>query len=213
LRRRARSPPTFLIIMADKERYKVIILGNIEVGKTSLIIRFVDGIFEDQTQQEFETKDGNVTVDGKTVSLQITDTAGQERFRTLTSSYYRNADAMIVVYDITNKESFDVVEGFIKEGNTYSSTSCAKFLVGNKIDLEDKRVVTKAEGEEIANRLKIPFFETSSLSGQNVDVLFQAIGKKLAGNADGPGSPVPVVGPPVPNPRPKKEGRSKCTLL
>lgn len=192
----------------------MIILGNIEVGKTSLIIRFVDGTFEDQTSQEFETKDGTVNVDGKSISLQITDTAGQERFRTLTSSYYRNADAMIVVYDVTNKESFDVVEGFVKEGNTYSSTSCAKFLVGNKIDLEDKRVVTKAEGEEIANKLKIPFFETSSKTGDNVPTLFEAIGKKLAGNMEASVAPTP--GPGVTKPTPSSSGSgggSCCNIL
>eukprot|EP01098_Paradermamoeba_levis_P006601 TRINITY_DN2745_c0_g1_i1.p1 TRINITY_DN2745_c0_g1~~TRINITY_DN2745_c0_g1_i1.p1 ORF type:complete len:200 (-),score=56.46 TRINITY_DN2745_c0_g1_i1:26-625(-) len=198
--------------MGDKERFKVIILGNIEVGKTSLIIRFVDGTFEDQTSQEFETKDGTVNVDGKSISLQITDTAGQERFRTLTSSYYRNADAMIVVYDVTNRESFDVVEGFVKEGNTYSSTSCAKFLVGNKTDLEDQRVVSTNEGDEIAKKLKIPFFETSAKTGANVGALFETIGKKLAGNIEsGPSAPGPG---PVKTPTPAADsGGSKCCII
>jgi len=198
--------------MADKERYKVIILGNIDVGKTSLIVRFVDKTFEESTSQEFETKDGSVLVDGKEVFLQIQDTAGQERFRTLTSSYYRNANAMIVVYDVTNKESFDVVEGFVKEGNTYSSSSCCKFLVGNKKDAEDKRVVSRAEGEEIANRLKIPFFETSAKSGEGVDVLFQAIGKQFVGSQTSSSAPAP--GPGASGaPKPKSSESSCCVVV
>eukprot|EP01097_Dermamoeba_algensis_P002183 TRINITY_DN1871_c0_g1_i1.p1 TRINITY_DN1871_c0_g1~~TRINITY_DN1871_c0_g1_i1.p1 ORF type:complete len:200 (-),score=52.34 TRINITY_DN1871_c0_g1_i1:111-710(-) len=198
--------------MADKERYKVIILGNIDVGKTSLIVRFVDKTFEESTTQEFETKEGSVAVEGKEVLLSIQDTAGQERFRTLTSSYYRNANAMIVVYDVTNKESFDVVEGFVKEGNTYSSSSCCKFLVGNKKDLEDKRVVSRAEGEEIAGRLKIPFFETSAKSGDGVDALFQAIGKQFIGNQPSSSAPAPGPGSAPPKPGNKPASAGCCTV-
>jgi len=111
--------------MADEVdyRFKLILLGNIDVGKTSLIIRFADNTFSEEINGEIDQKSRDLKIDGKTVRLIITDTAGQERFRTLTSSYYRNADAIIVVYDITDQESFTDVEGHITEGTRYSQRS------------------------------------------------------------------------------------------
>jgi Ras-related protein Rab-1A len=108
-----------------------------------------------------------------------TDTAGQERFRTLTSSYYRNADAIIVVYDITDKESFQDVKGHITEGTRYSQRS-EKFIVGNKNDLGDDRQVDKDAGNELASSLSVAgFFETSAKTGDNVDEFFECVARQL----------------------------------
>jgi len=196
--------------MAQDKPFKLILLGDIEVGKTSLIVRFVDGSFEDGKVQNFDTKEKSVTVDGKTSQLEITDTAGQERFRTLTSSYYRNANAIIVVYDITNEDSFRDVDGFLKEGQRYASSKCELFLVGNKTDLEDKRSVSSESGQETAKRYNIPFFETSAKSGDQVQTLFEQIASKLAASrpsAPGPGV-VDVITPTV-----KPKQKKGCLIL
>lgn len=195
--------------MAAEKPFKLILLGDIEVGKTSLIIRFVDGTFEDGKVQNFDTKEKSITVDGTTSQLEITDTAGQERFRTLTSSYYRNANAIIVVYDITNEESFKDVDGFLKEGQRYASSKCELFLVGNKTDLGDQRVVTTENGQETAKRYNIPFFETSAKDGTQVLTLFESIAKKLVGTR--PAAPEPGVIGVIPAGKQKK--KSGCIIL
>jgi len=169
--------------MADADfRYKVILLGNIDVGKTSIIIRFTENTFTEAYQGEIDQKSRDLTVDGKTARIIITDTAGQERFRTLTSSYYRNADAIIIVYDVANQESFDDVDGHIVEGCRYSQRS-EKFLVGNKIDLEDQRVITTEQGKELADKHSIYFTETSAKSGEGLEELFNVVAKRLMGQA------------------------------
>eukprot|EP01115_Flamella_aegyptia_P004504 TRINITY_DN194_c0_g1_i1.p1 TRINITY_DN194_c0_g1~~TRINITY_DN194_c0_g1_i1.p1 ORF type:complete len:222 (-),score=21.99 TRINITY_DN194_c0_g1_i1:53-664(-) len=169
--------------MSDDEttfeyRFKIILLGNIDVGKTSLIIRFCDQHFEENIRGEIDQKTRDLTINGKVARIIITDTAGQERFRTLTSSYYRNADAIIVVYDVTNKESFDDINAHIQEGCRYSQRS-QKFLVANKID-SDSRIITEQAGMELAAECEnISYFETSAKSGEGVEELFEHIGKNL----------------------------------
>ena len=101
-------------------------------------------------------------MDGKVVKLQIWDTAGQERFRTITSSYYRGANGIIVVYDVTDRESFANVKQWLHEIDRYASENVHKLLVGNKIDLEKKRVVSTEEGREFAQSIGIEFIETSA---------------------------------------------------
>eukprot|EP01103_Thecamoeba_quadrilineata_P020754 TRINITY_DN908_c0_g1_i1.p1 TRINITY_DN908_c0_g1~~TRINITY_DN908_c0_g1_i1.p1 ORF type:complete len:164 (-),score=28.67 TRINITY_DN908_c0_g1_i1:171-662(-) len=162
-------------------------------------------------------KTRDLKISGKTVKLLITDTAGQERFRTLTSSYYRNADAIIVAYDITDPESFGDVEGHLAEGTRYSQRS-EKFLVGNKIDLPNKAISTE-QGKALADKLNIPFFETSAKNGTKVDQLFETVAQKLlessstdaAPAANTGGTSAPVVDVKRPPPPPKKGGF--CELL
>jgi len=160
------------------DRFKVILLGNIDVGKTSLIIQFADSTFSEEINGEIDQKSKDLKIDGKTVRLIITDTAGQERFRTLTSSYYRNADAIIVVYDVTDMDSFTDVDGHITEGTRYSQRS-EKFLVGNKIDL--KAEVSSETGKILADKHGIQFFETSAKTGQNVQMFFETVARTLMG--------------------------------
>mmetsp|Transcript_19776 Transcript_19776/g.50247 ORF Transcript_19776/g.50247 Transcript_19776/m.50247 type:complete len:207 (-) Transcript_19776:201-821(-) len=195
-------------------RFKLIMLGNIDVGKTSLIIRFTEGTFSEEILGEIDQKTRDLVIDGKTVRMIITDTAGQERFRTLTSSYYRNADAIIVVYDITDEESFVDVEGHISEGTRYSQRS-EKFLVGNKLDLMDQRTTPYADGKATADKHGIMFFETSAKTGESVDFFFESIAKRLMGNAQArDGSPrntgqAGIILSADPN---KKKKPSKCIL-
>jgi len=180
--------------MAAEKVFKVILLGTIDVGKTSLIIKAVDGVFNEGKLENFEKKDKVINIDGQSIKLQITDTAGQERFRTLTSSYYRKAQAIIIVYDITNKESFDDLEGYIREGNRYSEKS-EKFIVANKMDLVGNRVVQRSDGENLASLHGMPHFEVSAKTGDGVDKFFETVARKFCqngsneqkDNADGPG--------------------------
>jgi len=206
--------------MAAAEKvFKVILLGTIDVGKTSLIIKAVDGVFNEGKLENFEKKDKVINIDGQSIKLQITDTAGQERFRTLTSSYYRKAQAIIIVYDITNKESFDDLEGYIREGNRYSEKS-EKFIVANKMDLGTTRVVQKSEGENLASLHGMPHFEVSAKTGEGVDKFFEVVARKFAQNGSGEqkDNDGPVVTLPSSNsskiqPREKKEDKSgKCSI-
>jgi Ras-related protein Rab-1A len=104
--------------------------------------------------------------------MQIWDTAGQERFRTITSSYYRGAHGIIVVYDVTDRESFKNVGNWMKEISRYASENVSKLLVGNKSDIEGKKVVTYEEGKELADQLGVKFLETSAKTAQNVEQAF-----------------------------------------
>ena len=112
------------------------------------------------------------------MKLQIWDTAGQERFRTITSAYYRGADGIIMVYDVTNQESFNHVADWLTEVNRYASEGTCKLLVGNKSDRPD-RAVSAEEAREYAEKLNIPFLETSAKNADNVEKAFLTMAQEL----------------------------------
>jgi len=118
-------------------------------------------------------------INGSQVKLQIWDTAGQERFRTITSSYYRGAHGIIVVYDVTNYESFGNVRKWLQEINRYSNENVQKILVGNKCDMNFDRKVSFAEGKDLADEMGLIFMETSAKSSMNVNVAFEQISMKI----------------------------------
>ena len=118
-------------------------------------------------------------MDKKTVKLQIWDTAGQERFRTITSAYYRGADGIIMVFDVTNTESFDHVHEWLKEVNRYAAEGTVKLLVGNKCDRTADRAVTEEQAKAFAVELGIPYIETSAKSAKNVEEAFLTMAGEL----------------------------------
>ncbi|TWW59089.1 Ras-related protein [Takifugu flavidus] len=120
-----------------------------------------------------------IELDGKTIKLQIWDTAGQERFRTITSSYYRGAHGIIVVYDVTDQESFNNVKQWLQEIDRYASENVNKLLVGNKCDLTTKKVVDYTTAKEFADNLGIPFLETSAKSSTNVEQAFMTMAAEI----------------------------------
>lgn len=113
-----------------------------------------------------------ISVENKTIKLQIWDTAGQERFKTITSSYYKGAHGIIVTYDVTDRETFSAVENWINEVEKHASDNVSMILVGNKADLEDQRQVSTEEGKELADHFKINFLETSAKQSMNVEKAF-----------------------------------------
>jgi len=173
---RAKRAPVGESPEEQEYRFKIILLGNIDVGKTSLILRFTDATFSEEVAGEIDQKFKDLQINGKTVRLTIADTAGQERFRTLTSSFYRSADGTIVVYDVAETESFNDVEGHCNEANRYAGRSI-KFLVANKTDLQAE--VPQDDAKKLAEKLGIKFFETSAKTGENVQLLFETVARTL----------------------------------
>jgi len=161
--------------------FKLVLIGDSGVGKSCLLLRFADDSFTDSYISTIgvDFRFRTVNIDQKTVKLQIWDTAGQERFRTITSAYYRGAHGIIMVYDVTNYESFEHVEEWLNEVNRHASESTLKLLVGNKADLADDKKVDTDEAKSFADGLKISFLETSAKNATNVEVAFLTMAKQL----------------------------------
>lgn len=157
--------------------FKVLLIGDSSVGKSCILLRFADDTY---TESHISTigvdfKIKTLELDGKVIKLQIWDTAGQERFRTITSSYYRGAHGIIVVYDITNCDSFVNVKQWLHEIDRYGSENVDVLLVGNKSDMSHKREVTFEQGQEFADSIRCKFVEASAKNASNVDKVFLTI--------------------------------------
>mmetsp|Transcript_395 Transcript_395/g.423 ORF Transcript_395/g.423 Transcript_395/m.423 type:complete len:207 (-) Transcript_395:34-654(-) len=163
--------------------FKLLLIGDSGVGKSSLLLRFADNSYSESfiatIGVDFKIK--TVEVENKVVKLQIWDTAGQEKFRTITSSYYRGAHGIIVVYDVTNRESFENVKNWMNEITRYASENVNRLLVGNKSDLEGKKAVTYDEGKELADSMGINFIETSAKTSANVEQSFLRMAGEIKG--------------------------------
>ena len=159
--------------------FKVLLIGNSDVGKSSLILRYVDQIWNDvfvpTIGVDFKVK--SIEVDKKLVKMQIWDTAGQERFRNVISSYFKGAHGILLIYDITSRESFKELENWLGEVERHASSQVLKILIGNKCDLEEKRAIQKDEGEAFAMRNGMQFIETSAKNNTNVSEAFEALAK------------------------------------
>ncbi|WCJ34444.1 hypothetical protein M5689_015754 [Euphorbia peplus] len=162
--------------------FKILLIGDSGVGKSSLLVSFISHSVEDQSPTigvDFKIK--QLIVDGKRLKLTIWDTAGQERFRTLTSSYYRNAQGIILVYDVTRRESFtNLSDIWAKEVDlSCTNKACVKMLVGNKVDKESERGVSQEEGLALAKEHGCLFLECSAKTRTNVEKCFEELAIKI----------------------------------
>jgi len=170
--------------------FKLLLIGDSGVGKSCLLLRFADDTYTESYISTIgvDFKIRTIELDGKTIKLQIWDTAGQERFRTITSSYYRGAHGIIVVYDVTDQESFNNVKQWLQEIDRYASENVNKLLVGNKCDLTTKKVVDFTTAKEYADQLGVPFLETSAKNATNVEQAFMTMAAEIK-NRMGPVTP------------------------
>jgi len=166
-----------------RSKYKLVFLGDESVGKTSIITRFMYDHFDDTYQAtigiDFLSK--TMYLEDRVTRLQLWDTAGQERFRSLIPSYIRDSSVAIIVYDITNKQSYINVDKWIEDVRDERGDDVVIMLVGNKNDLNSHRQVTMMEGEEKSKKLNVMFMETSAKSGENIKTLFRTVATKLPG--------------------------------
>ena len=162
--------------------FKIIIVGDQGVGKSCLAIKASRNYFEDfySPTVGFEFVSFNVKVQEKIIKLQIWDTCGQEVYRSLISSFFRSASLAIIVYSIDTEDSFNNIEKWLNDIKTQSNPDIKIFLIGNKADLEDKRRLTKEQGEQLCKDHKLAFFmETSAKTGFNVQNVFIQVAKEL----------------------------------
>ena len=172
--------------MSKAEEIKLMTLGNSDVGKTSFIIKYTENIFfpdlistlgVDIKVKELKLKNG------KDIILKIFDTAGEERYKSISVNFIKKIDGIIIMYDISNKSSFEEINNWITTIRDNTNNNLSKILVGNKCDLSgDIREVTLKEGEKKAEEYKIPFFETSCKDGTNVDEVFEKIIEDIENN-------------------------------
>ena len=164
--------------------FKLIIIGDTNTGKSCLLQRFADDLYINEFIStigvDFKVK--TITINDKMIKTQIWDTAGQDRFRSITNSYYRGAHGIIISYDITNKQSFVNIERWMRNVKDFVSDNAVKILIGTKSDLEEKRKVSKKELEDLANELDMKYIETSAKDNKNVDELFIIICKEILNN-------------------------------
>jgi Ras-related protein Rab-2A len=163
---------------------KYIIIGDSSVGKSNILKYFKDGIFEEKSQPsigvQFISK--NIKLDDITFRLQIWDTAGQECFRSMTKTYYKNSSCAFIVYDITDKETFDHVEFWMKECKDVAPQSILFVLIGNKSDLNDNREISYNDGLNLAKKNGMLFYETSAKKGENIEKIFIETAKYIHKN-------------------------------
>ncbi|XP_053742165.1 ras-related protein Rab-19 [Synchiropus splendidus] len=162
--------------------FKIILVGDSDVGKTCVVQRFKSGIFMERQQNtigvDFTVR--TLDIDGKKVKMQVWDTAGQERFRTITQSYYRSAHGAMVAYDITRRQTFDSVSHWIREVEQYGAASVVLILIGNKSDLESQRQVLFEDACTVAeNNGMLAALETSAKEAQNVEAAFTLMAREL----------------------------------
>ena len=161
--------------------FKVLLIGNSNVGKSSLFLKFVDDIWNDTFVPtigvDFKIK--TFEIDSSKIKMQIWDTAGQERFKNIIASYYRGAHGILLLYDVTDKDSFKNLSNWLIEIEKNSSKNVIKVLIGNKSDLEDKRVISQSQGKDFADTYGLKFIETSVKKNINVKEAFETLGREL----------------------------------
>jgi len=171
--------------------YKLVLLGESAVGKSSIVLRFVRNDFDDYRESTIGAAFLSQTTtleNGQQIKFEIWDTAGQERYKSLAPMYYRSARVAVVVYDITSDASLEKAKAWIKELQRQADPNIIICLAGNKADLTDRREVSTEAAQNYASEENALFYETSAKSGEGVTEMFNAIAEKLAASSDPPPS-------------------------
>ncbi|KAJ1983425.1 GTP-binding protein [Dimargaris verticillata] len=160
---------------------KLLLIGDSGVGKSCLLLRFSDDSFTPSfiTTIGIDFKIRTIELDGKRIKLQIWDTAGQERFRTITTAYYRGAMGILLVYDVTDERSFNNIHNWIRNVEQHANEGVNRILIGNKCDIDEKKVISKEQGQSLADEYHIRFLETSAKSNINVDEAFFSLARDI----------------------------------
>lgn len=178
--------------------FKLLLIGDSGVGKTCILFRFSDDAFNTTfiSTIGIDFKIKTIELRGKKIKLQIWDTAGQERFHTITTSYYRGAMGIMLVYDITNAKSFDNIAKWLRNIQEHANEDVEKMILGNKCDMEDKRVISKERGETIAIENGIRFLETSAKTNINIERAFVELSESILEKTPGVSEPRQPLPPP-----------------
>ena len=155
--------------------YKILLLGDWSVGKTCFLMRYTDNTFTDihLSTVGIDYKLKNITLDnGEKIKVQIWDTAGQDRYKSITKSYIKGANGIILIYDVTKRKTFEGIQNWVKQIKEQVSSRVCVALVANKIDEKDKREVTEQEGIRLGKDIGYPFYESSAKDGINIDECF-----------------------------------------
>ena len=163
--------------MSDDCVYKVLLLGDSTVGKTCFLLRYCDKTFQEAHLStiglDYRLKTMTLK-NGKNIKLQIWDTAGQDRFRAITKNYYKGANGIILIYDVTNVQSYENVKNWISQIRDEANPNVVIYLAGNKVDVSEQDKLVKTEdGQKIADEFKLPFYETSAKNGVNINKIFE----------------------------------------
>ena len=154
--------------------FKVVLVGDSGVGKTNILSKYIKNEFHEDSKSTIGVEFGSkqLKIEGHKIKAQIWDTAGQEKYKAITSAYYKGAKGAFVVYDITRKETFNSVDRWINDLKTSADKNLTIIMIGNKCDLEDQRQVSADQGEEKGKSYDVAFMETSAFSGENIDKAF-----------------------------------------
>ncbi|KAJ5619084.1 hypothetical protein N7510_003068 [Penicillium lagena] len=161
--------------------FKLVLTGDSGVGKSCCLLRFIEDSFTPSfiTTIGIDFKIRNIELDGKRVALQIFDTAGQERFRTITTAYYRHAMGILLVYDVTDERSFYNIRTWLSNVEQHASESAHKILIGNKCDWGEKRAISTEQGQQLADELGISFLEVSAKNNINIEKAFYSLASDI----------------------------------
>ena len=167
--------------MKNQRKIQILTLGDGKVGKTSILKRYNEDAFTSHHLTtigiDFITRD--VQINNETVPVKIWDTAGQERFRTITHTFYKQAEGVLLVFDVTDKTSYENLHNWINSIHEHADEKIIKYLIANKIDMNEERKVTKEEGQKMANQYNMKYFETSAKTNTNITESIEGLAKDI----------------------------------
>ena len=167
--------------MNPSKKIQLIIIGDGKVGKTSILRRYKDGTFTTHHLITIGVDyiNADLVLNGELVSVKIWDTAGQERFHTITHTFYKQSQGVLLVYDVTDKESFSNITKWVNSIYEHADSNVVKYLIGNKCDMNDERVVSFEEGKKIAEANQMKFLETSAKENINIKECIESVSKEV----------------------------------